>query len=324
MNDSLPQAADSEIARQLRSIVGAKAVLEAEPMSAHTTFRIGGPTDYLVLPQSTTQIQALVRFCREHGIEWRVMGAGSDLLVSDKGLRGVTIKLTDNFSAIEVSDDRNLVEGGVLGPNERYVRVAAGASNAQVAEVACAAGLAGFEFASGIPGTIGGAAIMNAGAYGGEFKQVACQLTCLTAEGDMVAITPQQAAWGYRQSMMDRKHMVVLEAVLKLTCDDAAAIRERMDDLAQRRSEKQPLELPSAGSTFKRPEGYFAGKLIQDAGLQGVRVGDAQVSTKHAGFVVNVGAATANDVRELISLVQERVLSDSGVTLEPEVRMWGF
>ena len=324
MSNSNNAAIDTAIADELRSITGADAVLVSEPMALHTTFRIGGPADYLVRPTTVEQVQAVVALCLKQGIIWRVMGAGSDLLVSDEGLRGVTVQLTENFARIEVSDDPDLVVGARLGADERYIKVAAGASNAQVAETACAAGLAGFEFASGIPGTIGGAAIMNAGAYGGEFKQVACQLLCLDGNGDVVVVTPEEAAWGYRQSMMDRNGMVVLEAVLKLSRDDVGAIEARMADLAQRRAEKQPLELPSAGSTFKRPEGHFAGKLIQDAGLQGQRVGDAQVSTKHAGFVVNVGAATASDVLELIHLVQKRVFEESGVMLEPEVRMWGF
>ena len=198
----------------------------------------------------------------------------------------------------------------------------AGATNAEVAEAACAAGLAGYEFASGIPGTVGGAAVMNAGAYGGEFADVAVSVRCLTPEGAVVDVPAADAAWGYRSSLMMERGYVVLGAILRLTCDDPAVIRARMDDLAQRRDEKQPLDMPSAGSTFKRPEGHFAGKLIQDAGLQGFSVGGAQVSTKHAGFVVNTGDATAADVRILIAQIQERVEERSSVRLEPEVRLW--
>lgn len=198
----------------------------------------------------------------------------------------------------------------------------AGATNAEVAEAACAAGLAGYEFASGIPGTVGGAAVMNAGAYGGEFADVAVSVRCLTPEGAVVDVSAADAAWGYRSSLMMERGYVVLGAILRLTCDDPAVIRARMDDLAQRRDEKQPLDMPSAGSTFKRPEGHFAGKLIQDAGLQGFAVGGAQVSTKHAGFVVNTGDATAADVRILIAQIQERVEERSSVRLEPEVRLW--
>lgn len=198
----------------------------------------------------------------------------------------------------------------------------AGATNAEVAEAACAAGLAGYEFASGIPGTVGGAAVMNAGAYGGEFADVAVSVRCLTPEGAVVDVPAADAAWGYRSSLMMERGYVVLGAIMRLTCDDPAVIRARMDDLAQRRDEKQPLDMPSAGSTFKRPEGHFAGKLIQDAGLQGFAVGGAQVSTKHAGFVVNIGDATAADVRILIAQIQERVEERSSVRLEPEVRLW--
>lgn len=204
----------------------------------------------------------------------------------------------------------------------RLVFAQAGATNAEVAEAACAAGLAGYEFASGIPGTVGGAAVMNAGAYGGEFADVAVSVRCLTPEGAVVDVPAADAAWGYRSSLMMERGYVVLGAILRLTCDDPAVIRARMDDLAQRRDEKQPLDMPSAGSTFKRPEGHFAGKLIQDAGLQGFAVGGAQVSTKHAGFVVNTGDATAADVRILIAQIQERVEERSSVRLEPEVRLW--
>ena len=204
----------------------------------------------------------------------------------------------------------------------RLVFAQAGATNAEVAEAACAAGLAGYEFASGIPGTVGGAAVMNAGAYGGEFADVAVSVRCLTPEGAVVDVPAADAAWGYRSSLMMERGYVVLGAILRLTCDDPAVIRARMDDLAQRRDEKQPLDMPSAGSTFKRPEGHFAGKLIQDAGLQGFSVGGAQVSTKHAGFIVNTGDATAADVRILIAQIQECVEERSSVRLEPEVRLW--
>ena len=195
-----------------------------------------------------------------------------------------------------------------------------------MAEAACAAGLAGYEFASGIPGTVGGAAVMNAGAYGGEFADVATSVRCLAPDGSLVEVPAKDAGWGYRRSMMGDAGLVVLGAALRLARDPEGphAVRARMDDLARRRAEKQPLELPSAGSTFKRPEGHFAGKLVQDAGLRGFRIGGAQVSEKHTGFVVNAGGATADDVRRLIAEVCRRVREASGVTLEPEVRMWGF
>lgn len=293
----------------LRSLVGADAVRTEEPLAAHTTFRIGGPAQWLVLPRTEEAVAAVVGACREAEVPLRILGAGSNVLAPDEGLPGVTLKLADNFAAVEV------LPGGLL-------RTQAGATNEAVAAAARDAGLAGYEFACGIPGTIGGAAIMNAGAYEGQFSDVAVEVRCLTAEGESVTLTAPEAAWGYRTSRMMHEGMVVLSATLQLRPDATEAIAARMADLTQRREEKQPLEMPSAGSTFKRPEGYFAGKLIQDAGLQGFSVGGAQVSTKHAGFVVNIGNATAADVLGLIAEVQARVLADSGVTLEPEVRLW--
>ena len=294
----------------LKQLLAAEDVQVAAPMSAHTTFKIGGPAQVLVTPRTVEQIQGVFAVAKAANVPVRVMGLGSNILVSDAGLEGIVVKLAENFSAVEI-------EG-------QTVRCQAGASNEAVARKAQQAGLAGYEFASGIPGTIGGAAIMNAGAYGGEFKDVAQSVACLTPEGRVVEVPASQANWGYRHSMMMDAGYVVLGATLKLQPDDQAAIQERMDDLAKRRQEKQPLEMPSAGSTFKRPEGYFAGKLIQDAGLRGYQVGGAQVSTKHTGFVVNAGGATAADVLQLISDVQQRVLETQGVTMEPEVRMWGF
>ena len=297
-----------DFAAKLIEAAGTENVLCEEPMANHTTFKIGGPAEWLVMPRTAEAVRAVVDLCRSAGVPLRVMGLGSDLLVNDEGLRGVVLKFADNFSDVAVCGTRIIAQ--------------AGASNEKVAQVACEAGLTGYEFASGIPGTIGGAAIMNAGAYDGEFSQVAVSLTCLTPAGDVVEVPAEEADWRYRHSMMDERGYIVLAATLQLAEGDSNAIRARMDDLKQRRESKQPLEMPSAGSTFKRPEGYFAGKLIQDAGLMGYTVGGAQVSTKHAGFVVNAGGATAVDVCQLIADVQERVLEQFGVQLEPEVRMW--
>lgn len=321
--------------QELRAIVGAERVLADEPLAAHTTFRIGGPAQWLVLPRSENEVAAVVNACEGAGVPWRVLGLGSNVLAPDEGLPGVTVKLAENFSAVEV------LPGGL-------VRAQAGATNEAVAEAALAAGLAGYEFASGIPGTVGGAAIMNAGAYDGQFSDVAVEVRCLApanrtgasggdnpngvgnksgsgeaAEDAIVTLSAAEAAWGYRASRMMREGLVVLSATLQLAPDSPAAIRARMDDLRERRASKQPLEIPSAGSTFKRPEGHFAGALIQEAGCQGASVGGAQVSTKHAGFVVNTGDATAADVLALIAEVQRRVHEATGVTLEPEVRLWG-
>lgn len=320
----------------LRAIAGAESVLADEPLAAHTTFRIGGPAQWLVLPRTEGEVAAVVALCRAHDMPWRVLGLGSNVLAPDAGLPGVTLKLAENFSAVEV------LPGGL-------VRAHAGATNEAVAEAALEAGLAGYEFASGIPGTVGGAAIMNAGAYDGQFSDVAVEVRCLApasaasapaggdsaggvgggnssseeaAPGAIVTLSAAEAAWGYRTSLMMHEGLVVLSATLQLAPDSPAAIRARMDDLHERRASKQPLEMPSAGSTFKRPEGHFAGALIQEAGCQGASVGGAQVSTKHAGFVVNTGDATAADVLALIAEVQRRVHEASGVTLEPEVRLW--
>lgn len=301
---------DDTLTEALRGIVGPEAVRVDAPMSELTTFRIGGPAAVVVEPATADEAALVLSACHAAGAEVRVMGLGSDLLVSDAGVDAVVVRLAQRFSDIKVQGTKLFVD--------------AGASNEQVAQAALAAGLAGYEFASGIPGTIGGAAIMNAGAYGGEFRDVCCGLTCATPDGRIVEVTAWQACWGYRHSMMGDEGWTVLGAVLQLRPDSAAIIRARMDDLAVRRAEKQPLDMPSAGSTFKRPAGHFAGKLIQDAGLRGFRVGGAQVSQKHTGFVVNAGGATAAEVRELIAQVQQRVFENEGVRLDPEVRMWGF
>ncbi len=298
------------IASKLEEALHPGAVRPGVALRDLTTFRIGGPAEVLVEPASFEEVAQTVRICNAQGVPWRVLGLGSDLLVADEGVDGVVIRLAENLSQVTVAGTR--------------VHAAAGASNAEVAQVAQRSALAGYEFASGIPGTIGGAAIMNAGAYGGEFRDVCARLRCLTPAGEIVDVCAWQACWGYRHSMMSDEGYVVLEATLQLQPNDAAAIQERMDDLRVRREEKQPLEMPSAGSTFKRPTGYFAGKLIQDAGLRGLAVGGAQVSVKHTGFVVNAREATAADVRALIAEVQRRVFDSFGVRLEPEVRMWGF
>ena len=299
-----------ELIEMLARIVGEENVRANEPMSAHTTFQIGGPADVYVAPRSAEQVAAIVKACREADAPLAVVGNGSDLLVADEGLRCVVMQILDNMADVRVEGTRIVAQ--------------AGATNAQVARAALEAELAGFEFASGIPGTVGGAAIMNAGAYGGEFKDVCVELACVTPDGEFVRVSREDADWSYRHSMMGDAGYIVVEAMLELAHDEVAAIKERMDDLKARREEKQPLEMPSAGSTFKRPEGYFAGKLIQDAGLRGYRVGGAQVSEKHTGFVVNAGGATAADVRQLIADVQDRVFEQFGVRLEPEVKMWGF
>lgn len=302
--------ANAELGAALACTFASDDLLRDEPLSAHTTFRCGGPADYLVRPSDAADILAAINAAKEAGEPWWIIGCGSDLLVSDRGLRGVVIEIGARMARIEVKGST--------------VYAQAGATNEAVAQAALEAGLSGYEFASGIPGSIGGAAIMNAGAYDGEFKDVAVSVTCLFPDGCVREVSAAEADWGYRHSMMSDEGLIVLAATLQLAPGNTGEIRAKMDDLAQRRSSKQPLEMASAGSTFKRPEGYFAGKLIQDAGMQGHSVGDAQVSTKHAGFVVNTGNATAEDVLQVIRDVQAAVKEQFGVALETEVRMWGF
>lgn len=299
-----------ELNTALAEIFASDDLLINEPMSKHTTFRCGGPAQFFVRASNASDITAAINAAKKADAPWWIVGCGSDLLVSDAGLPGVVIEIGERMAHISI--------------DESVVQVQAGATNEAVAQAALEAGLTGYEFASGIPGSVGGAAIMNAGAYDGEFKDVAASVSCLFPDGTVREIPAEKADWSYRHSMMSDEGLVVLGATLQLAAGNKDDIRAKMDDLAKRRSSKQPLEMASAGSTFKRPEGYFAGKLIQDAGMQGHSVGDAQVSTKHAGFVVNTGNATAADVLQVIRDVQAAVADQFGVTLETEVRMWGF
>ena len=284
-------------------------ILVAEPMKNHTTFRIGGPADALALPKTPEEVAEVVRFCHEHAQPYYVLGNGSNLLVSDEGYRGLVLQLYRNFNDIQV--------------NGETITVQSGAMLAAVARTAYQTGLTGLEFASGIPGTIGGAVVMNAGAYGGEMKNVLKEVTVLTKKGEVLVIPAKALELGYRTSVIPKNGWIVLGAVLQLKKGDPEQILARMEELKEQRITKQPLDLPSAGSTFKRPEGYFAGKLIMDAGLRGFTVGGAQVSEKHCGFVVNRGNATAADVWELICEVKRRVKERTGVELEPEVKLLG-
>ena len=280
-----------------------------EPMKKHTTFRIGGPADYYLCPHSTEELQKILQICRENKLEFFILGNGSNLWVSDKGYRGVVIQLWKNFSDIETEDNT--------------ITVKAGALLSKVAAEALEESLTGMEFASGIPGTMGGAVMMNAGAYGGEMKDIIREVTVLTREGELLTLSKEEMNFGYRTSVVKEKGYVVISAELQLRKGDREEIRKVMDELKERRVTKQPLDMPSAGSTFKRPEGYFAGKLIMDAGLRGFSVGGAQISEKHCGFVVNKGDATAADVLGLIGEVQKRVQEKFGVALEPEVKFLG-
>lgn len=288
---------------------GGENVRRQEPMSLHTTFRIGGPADLFVMPGSIQAVADSIRICKETQTPYAVIGNGSNLLVSDAGYRGVIIQIGRNL---------NQITG-----NGEEIRAQAGAMLSVIANTALLESLTGFEFASGIPGTLGGAVVMNAGAYGGEMKDVLTEVTVLTREGEIRTIPAEKLELGYRTSLAAKNGWIILEAVLRFQKGDAEAIRSRMEELKVQRVTKQPLDLPSAGSTFKRPEGYFAGKLIMDAGLRGFTVGGAQISEKHCGFVVNKGGATAEDVRNLICAVQKKVQEDAGVKLEPEVKFLG-
>lgn len=289
--------------------LGSDNVKQQEPMSRHTTFRIGGPADFYLCPHSTKEVQEIVEICKEEKLPYFVLGNGSNLLVSDRGYRGVVIQLWKNFSDITVKDC--------------CIQAKAGALLSKVAAEALEAGLTGMEFASGIPGTIGGAAFMNAGAYGGEMKDIIKSVKVLDTQGEVRILPKEELKMGYRTSIVKEKGYTVLSVELELSKGNREEIRNTMEDLKERRTSKQPLEMPSAGSTFKRPEGYFAGKLIMDSGLRGFSVGGAQVSEKHCGFVVNKGGATAMDVLNLIREVQRRVKEQFGVDLETEVRFLG-
>ena len=279
-----------------------------EPMSRHTTFRIGGPADYFVCPDRE-QIAEVFRIAHTYEIPVTVIGNGSNLLVGDKGIRGLVVEIGSAMNQITVENN--------------HIIAGAGALLSKVAAKAASEELGGMEFAAGIPGSIGGAVTMNAGAYGGEMKDILSKVTVLTDDGEIQTLDVSEMDLSYRHSCVPENHYIVLEAEIVLERKPEAEIREQMEELRKKRVEKQPLEYPSAGSTFKRPEGYFAGKLIEDAGLKGVSVGGAQVSVLHSGFIINTGGATATDILDLIALVQNTVYEKSGVKLEPEVRIVG-
>lgn len=298
-----------DLYKELCAAVGEENVLRDELMSRHTTFRVGGPADFFVMPSCAEEIRKVHGLCCEADIPCYIIGNGSNLLVGDKGIRGVVIQICKRMNQIRVEGTRLYVQ--------------AGAMLSKTAAAAYEASLTGMEFASGIPGTMGGALRMNAGAYGGEMKQIVESAEVLTPEGDVVTLPVEELGMGYRTSVIAKNEYVALGAVLRLEEGEQAAIRARMDELKEQRVTKQPLEYGSAGSTFKRPEGYFAGKLIQDAGLRGYRVGDAQVSEKHCGFVINRGNATAADVARLMDDVADCVEKKFGVRLQPEVKKMG-
>ena len=300
---------NQEIKKIFCDLLGEDRVFTDEPMKQHTTFKIGGPADYFLVPESGEEAGEIIKICKQTDIPYFILGNGSNLLVGDGGYRGVVIQIYRNMSAVTT-------EGTIITAQ-------AGALLSSVAAVAKNASLTGFEFAGGIPGTVGGAAVMNAGAYGGEMKDVLVEVTVMDADGNIFTIPAEKLELGYRTSIIKKAGYIVLEAKIRLEEGNQEAIRERMKELTIQRTTKQPLEFPSAGSTFKRPEGYFAGKLVMDSGLRGYQVGGARVSEKHCGFVINAGEATAKDVRTLMENVRDIVYKKYGVTLEPEVKFLG-
>ena len=299
-----------EFCHKLKNVITKGTVLTEEPMSRHTSFQIGGPAEIFVQPATGDEVRQAICLAKEEQIPFFVVGNGSNLLVSDDGFRGMIVQIGRNLQEISVEDN--------------VIYAQAGALLSRVARTALEHGLTGMEFAAGIPGSLGGAVAMNAGAYGGEMKDILTDAEVLTPDGEIKILSLEELDLSYRHSCIFDEDYIVLSVHLQLEQGDKTVIRNRMDELARARREKQPLEYPSAGSTFKRPEGYFAGALIQDAGLKGYTVGGAQVSEKHSGFVVNRGGATAEEVLFLIKQVQKKVKSRFGVTMEPEVRMVGF
>lgn len=297
---------------ELLKAAGNSAVLEDEPMSGHISFRVGGPADALVEAADEETVGNVLALCRAKGIPCYVLGNGTNVLVKDEGYRGVILKIGREMGHISVTEEE---DGSFL------IRAGAGALLSAIASRALEQSLTGMEFAAGIPGSLGGAVVMNAGAYGGEMKDILRSVRLLTPEGEIITRTPEELRMGYRYSIVPKMGYTVLSAEIRLQKGDPAEIKAKMDDLAKQRRDKQPLEYPSAGSTFKRPAGHFAGKLIQDAGLRGYTVGGAQVSEKHCGFVVNRGGASASDILQVMADVQRLVEKTSGVLLEPEVRV---
>ena len=296
---------DKSFLKEIEAFADKGALVLGEPLCNHTTFRVGGKADAFLSVRNEEQLKKAIILCKEYEVPFLILGNGSNLLVSDAGYRGMVILVGKDMADILVDGNR--------------ITAAAGATLGSVSQTAAKNSLGGMEFASGIPGTIGGAVVMNAGAYDGEMKMVVEEVRVMSQEGDVFTLTNEELDFSYRNSRVKREKLIVLSVTLLLNPNNRETIYEKMNDFAARRREKQPLEYPSAGSTFKRPEGMFAGKLIMDAGLRGYSVGDAQVSEKHCGFVINKGKASAKEIHRLIYDVQEKVKESFGVTLEPEV-----
>ena len=296
---------DKSFFKEIEAFAGQGALLTEELLSSHTTFRVGGKADAFLSVQNEEQIKNAIKVCEKYSVPFFILGNGSNLLVSDEGYRGLVIAIGNDMAEVSIEGNS--------------VTAQAGALLGSVSQAAAKSGLSGMEFASGIPGTIGGAIVMNAGAYDGEMKNIVTQVRVLTKEGEILTLSGEELEFGYRMSRVKKEKLIVLSVTMLLEKKEQSAIYEKMNDFAKRRREKQPLEYPSAGSTFKRPEGMFAGKLIMDAGLRGYAVGDAQVSEKHCGFVINRGNATAKEVQTVIEDVQKKVKETFNVELETEV-----
>lgn len=297
-----------EFLEKLKQLAGDAPLREQEPMSRHTTFRVGGPAEIFVQPDHAS-LPGILRLCQRYEIPYYIIGNGSNLLVGDEGIPGLVIEMLTPGADIRIEGDKITAGAGIL--------------LSKIANRAADYGLTGMEFAAGIPGTLGGAVVMNAGAYGREMKDILESVTVIDAEGNEKVLNLKELDLGYRKSCILQNGYIVMKAVLALSHGEREEIRSKIKELQSKRLEKQPLEYPSAGSTFKRPKGYFAGKLIMDAGLRGYKVGGAQVSEKHCGFVINKGGATAKDICQLMQEVSDRVKQEFGVTLEPEVKLIG-
>jgi UDP-N-acetylmuramate dehydrogenase len=300
----------AEIAREIELLAGQGSVIMDEPMEFHTSFRVGGPADILVSPGSAESFIKVVKFCIRESIPFFVIGNGTNLLVRDGGIKGVVIKTCDGLVGCQAEEDCR-------------VKAEAGAKLSKIAHIAYENSLAGFEFAAGIPGTLGGAVAMNAGAYDREMKDVIIETTCIDDKGELVTLSGEQHEFGYRSSIMQQRGYIVVESVIKLEAGNRSEIKALMQELENRRKDKQPLDFPSAGSIFKRPEGNYAGKLIECCGLRGATEGGAQVSEKHCGFIINRGNATALDIIKLINRIRKAVMDKYGIDLQPEVKIIG-
>ncbi|MCI6457457.1 MAG: UDP-N-acetylmuramate dehydrogenase [Clostridiales bacterium] len=297
------------IYKELLNILDEKNIKVDEPMKKHISFKVGGPADFLVKPKTEEELRNVVEFAKKENVPFIVIGNGSNLLVKDGGIRGIVIELSDNFNNYEI--DGNII------------KAQSGALLAIIGRNAMKNSLTGFEFAAGIPGTLGGALAMNAGAYGGEMKQVVKTVRLMDRDGNIFELSNEEMKFEYRRSLLTTKDYIVLSAVIELQPGNVEEIKEIMADYSNRRSTKQPLNFPSAGSTFKRPEGHFAAKLIDDCGLRGLNLRGAQVSDKHCGFVINSGGATAKDILDLMFIVKSTVNAKFGIMLEEEVKILG-